>query len=277
MNHFTDSFLSEYLGLIKLPFENQINADKYHQCHAARYALTLNALVEAGLTKSSFRVLELAASPYGMTAIMGRFMFNDLTLGGYSDSNSIKYINIYNKDHEMKFCEYGFNAEKSNWPFNNESFDLVIACEVIEHLALDPMMLFSESNRILRPNGYLFVSTPNAASYQNIIKLACLQTPGLNSQFRTPPSLSFLYERHNREYTPKCLVELFSSSGFDIFYQKTDSAYPINYYDLSPQNASSILRIAGAIDLRGDTLNIIGTKKSGVVNRYPEKYDLYLL
>ena len=49
-------------------------------------------------------------------------------------------------------------------PFADASFDLVVAFEVIEHLARWREML-SEARRILRPTGVLLVSTPNKAWY----------------------------------------------------------------------------------------------------------------
>ena len=49
-------------------------------------------------------------------------------------------------------------------PFADESFDLVVAFEVIEHLERWPDLL-SEARRVLRSQGVLLVSTPNKAYY----------------------------------------------------------------------------------------------------------------
>jgi SAM-dependent methyltransferase len=49
-------------------------------------------------------------------------------------------------------------------PFAGESFDLVVAFEVIEHLEGWQRML-AEARRVLRPAGVLLVSTPNKAWY----------------------------------------------------------------------------------------------------------------
>ncbi|MGB9854020.1 MAG: methyltransferase domain-containing protein [Candidatus Bathyarchaeales archaeon] len=43
--------------------------------------------------------------------------------------------------------------------FASESFDVVIASEVVEHL-WDPLSFFNEAYRVLRTNGYLVMSTP---------------------------------------------------------------------------------------------------------------------
>ena len=49
-------------------------------------------------------------------------------------------------------------------PFEPESFDLVTAFEVIEHLE-HWQELLTEANRVLKPGGVLLVSTPNRAYY----------------------------------------------------------------------------------------------------------------
>lgn len=49
-------------------------------------------------------------------------------------------------------------------PFADQSFDLVVAFEVIEHLERWPSLLL-DAGRVLRPSGVLLVSTPNKAWY----------------------------------------------------------------------------------------------------------------
>jgi SAM-dependent methyltransferase len=49
-------------------------------------------------------------------------------------------------------------------PFKSESFDLVTANMVVEHLG-DPVLQFAEVARVLAPNGKFVFHTPNAQSY----------------------------------------------------------------------------------------------------------------
>lgn len=51
--------------------------------------------------------------------------------------------------------------------FPDNSFDCVLFLETIEHVE-SPTKFLNEFHRILKPNGCLVVSTPNALSYQNI-------------------------------------------------------------------------------------------------------------
>jgi SAM-dependent methyltransferase len=49
-------------------------------------------------------------------------------------------------------------------PLRSESVDVVTCIDVVEHLP-DPDRFFSEAHRVLRPGGYLHISTPNPASF----------------------------------------------------------------------------------------------------------------
>lgn len=70
-------------------------------------------------------------------------------------------------------AEYGKNVRKldiRNLPleennFADNSFDVVLASHLIEHLN-DPRSFLSEINRILKENGYVFITTPNISGFQ---------------------------------------------------------------------------------------------------------------
>jgi SAM-dependent methyltransferase len=55
-------------------------------------------------------------------------------------------------------------------PFEDEAFDLIFAGEVIEHL-VDTDGFLRELYRCCKPGGYLLLTTPNLASFENRIRL----------------------------------------------------------------------------------------------------------
>ncbi len=247
---------------------------KYHDVHSDRYAITLKALSKINLPNEA-KVLELAASPYGMSAYLCTLFGEDLTLATYSETKTERNIGICVDETSFILREYGFNVEQDIWPFDANSFDLVIACEIVEHLAMDPMALFAGANRVLKPGGHFFVSTPNAASIQNFLKLGRLMPAGLAQQFRRPLSIARLYERHSREYSPFTIGEMCSAAGFEIDLMETDSAFPVFDLGFSQDDIDQIIRIVGVPELRRDTVNVVGRKIGPVVQRYPNTHELY--
>ena len=67
---------------------------------------------------------------------------------------------------DARFCD--LNAGQI--PFSNESFDLVFAGEVIEHL-VDTDGFLSEVARCIKPGGHVIITTPNLASFENRLRL----------------------------------------------------------------------------------------------------------
>lgn len=63
------------------------------------------------------------------------------------------------------------NVDTEALPLEAASADVVVALEVVEHLD-HPRALFREASRICRPGGWLVVSTPNQASFANVLSLA---------------------------------------------------------------------------------------------------------
>ena len=61
------------------------------------------------------------------------------------------------------------NLEKDKIPFKENSFDLVIYAEVIEHLRKNHFNSLREIKRILKPNGKIIFSTPNKNSLHRLL------------------------------------------------------------------------------------------------------------
>ena len=110
-------------------------------------------------------------------------------------------------------CDLHFDAI----PFPDNYFDLIIAAEIVEHLLVDPKVVFSKLYSVLKPHGRIIVTTPNFSSLSNIQ----LMIRGLNPTDPFPDDMprqhQFTDPRvHPREYTVKEIEKSLSFVGFDI-------------------------------------------------------------
>lgn len=114
--------------------------------------------------------IEMLAQEHGLKKILdvgcgtGKLVkyFNDNgfeALGCDMADEAIKIAKIVNNSSSIK------KATASNLPFKNGSFDFVTAISIIEHLTEKGAKLFlAEAKRVLKPNGFLFMVTPNFAA-----------------------------------------------------------------------------------------------------------------
>jgi 2-polyprenyl-3-methyl-5-hydroxy-6-metoxy-1,4-benzoquinol methylase len=68
------------------------------------------------------------------------------------------------------FAGFYWNADGGRCPMPDDTYDVIIAGEIIEHL-VDTDRFAQETYRVLKPRGHLILSTPNLASWYNRIRL----------------------------------------------------------------------------------------------------------
>ncbi len=101
-------------------------------------------------------------------------------------------------------------------PFKKNSFDLIIAGELIEHI-YDTDFFLEEIRRILKPYGYLLLSTPNIASLGRRLMLLL----GISPIIEVSPN-EVDSPGHIRYFTFKSLKWLLEKHGFKILIERSD-------------------------------------------------------
>ena len=86
---------------------------------------------------------------------------------GYDVIACDQNVNDFKATNLIPFTPLNFNSRSEVEVFlqnNSESFDLVIGIEVIEHVE-NPWAYIRDLKSLVKPNGYIFVSTPNVTSW----------------------------------------------------------------------------------------------------------------
>jgi len=181
---------------------------RYYQTHFPRNKATWRLISPYLNTERHLRILDFGTGP-GYTAIFVKEKFpqHEVVAGDVSIPIEIK----------KKLAEVGVEVmEKLTIESNkrlfldNDSFDVVLFLEVLEHVIADPRHVLSEINRILRTGGYLVLTTPNIAQLFNRLMLLFGKQPQF---YLTSLRHGHKSERgHFREWTADELMCLLKNS-----------------------------------------------------------------
>ena len=177
-----------------------------------------------------------------------------LELGGESVATDLwradlPQVKWQNTDFDLRFP----------WPLQDELADVIVATEVVEHLSDQPGELnegfyqlgfraaLRESLRVLKPGGFLLITTPNAASIVHLdLALKAL-----------PP---WFYPLHVREYTLNDVIYQLQNIGFEV--QRKDIIHCLTTATNTDYTSQFMLLLAGGYPVinRGDDLFILARK-----------------
>lgn len=205
-----------------------------------------------GLVKDlSGDCLELGANPYFTTFLLKRFTDLKLSLANYfsSDLDSEIVQEVTYRDFDLnetlsiKFKSSHFNVETESFPYDDRKFDVVLFCEIIEHLLVNPVAVLKEIKRILKPNGALILTTPNVSRLENVSKMIA------GANIYDPYSGYGSYGRHNREYNKHELYLLLNYLGFSI-----ESMFTADVHHNNANNYTSISKLESFLKHRESDL-----------------------
>lgn len=135
----------------------------------------------------------------------------------------------------------------SGIPLQNNVCDIVIATEVIEHIYYSKQ-LFDEISRVLKPGGYIVLSTPNACSLLYRILWVLGRVPPFAAKgdyTYSPPGYA---GGHVRDYSFSELERILTEHGFDLIISTTNGVVydrlSIPYYLLPRTFGQKIIILA---------------------------------
>lgn len=134
-------------------------------------------------------------------------------------------------------------ADAQKLPFRNETFDVIVAFDVIEHLE-NPVKFFREAYRVLSRNGLLILSTPNPGSFGCYIKA---QKPKQNGLLDEKRVLQWHGYKDNSHISIKSIIEwrnLLKNNNFLILKDGTDTLWDVPYFRYVPTSIQKFLFIS---------------------------------
>lgn len=165
------------------------------------------------------RALEIGGAPW-FTSLLLRWYrpglemsftnFFAATAGMASQRLTVRAPDGREEEHRFDYANVNVEAPPpQRFPYEDASFDGVLFCEVIEHMQMNPLRALREIWRVLKPGGWLILTTPNVARLVNAVRMVD------GGNFHDPYSAYGPYGRHNREFTVAELGALLPFCGFE--------------------------------------------------------------
>lgn len=232
----------------------------YYTKHRDRFLAILERLPVFSPCETA---LELGATDFFQVAL-GQALDCKTTIGTiFSSRVEDKYYKrpVSIGAHHVQNLTLSVDLESDILPLGASSVDFVLCSEVIEHLDIDPMFMLGEINRVLRMDGYMMVTTPNACSARNFWKIAHGYRPHFFMQYERSRSPY----RHNIEYDTHAIRQMAEAAGFEVEQLETKDVF-----EPSLNESLDFLRRAHLpLEDRGDCIFLVARKKSPVIDRWP--------
>ena len=236
--------------------------DPYIENHLRRYRHTLAALESISPAAGSVG-LEVGTSwlfALTMRAGLG-FERVDVTDFRPGDGRASVPVDLDHPSFRGRFDAFNVNLESDPLPAEPAQYDVLLCCEVLEHMDVDPMFMLAELNRVARPGARLLLTTPNVTSSRNVAKMLQGFAPHFFMQYHKDRSPY----RHNIEYAPDQVMALVAGAGFRV-----DRCWTADTFEEPSRDALEILqRLGFPTSMRGDNLFITATKMGPVQDRHP--------
>jgi SAM-dependent methyltransferase len=237
--------------------------------HFDRYMETFRAMQKVDFGDSRCeRALELGTSWIFATYLQMNGLVPSVDVTDFDNPSQmkIKTVRCPLNGIDEAFRSFSLDLESNLIPVQDGYYDLILCCEVLEHMDVDPMHMMAEINRILRDNGLLLLSTPNAASSQILKRILHGYAPQFYMYYQKDRSPY----RHNFEYAPHQARQLIEASGFSIV-----DLWTADTFSSADTEAMEILRQHGyPTDERGDNIFVIARRTGPVRDRHPNQiYD----
>ena len=184
--------------------------EAYVNRHIVRFYHTY--ITAARLLKPNSRVLSVGGGPSIIERQLRRQFGCQIAVLDAPEVFENTDDEVYNRDN---FRKIGIDLIKP-WTLAEEPFDLVFSCEVLEHLTVTPLQHISALAAVLKPGGYVVLSTPNLASLRKILGLLRGRPILPKPEDAFSPVIAQNNWVHRREYVASELTSAIAQAGLHL-------------------------------------------------------------
>jgi len=178
------------------PYSASEGFEKWPAFQNRRLHMTLKALDHALGATQNCKILDIACGEGVITAEIKK-RFSDADVCGIDYSISAIEAAL-RQPGDIEFAV----GDAYHLPYSPESFDVAVLNNIWEHVP-DPLRLLDGTKRVLKPGGYVIISTPSRYRFRNMVRV-CLGLP-----------VVFMSELHVTEYTVGQVLEQLRFAGMD--------------------------------------------------------------
>lgn len=189
---------------------------EYQYLQDLKYSYSRTVKDVSSLFPNGANVLEIG-SLFGVTAIAMKQLKFDVTATEIPEFFASNKLQELYKKYAIRFDSV--NLRDYHLPYPDDSFDVIIMCEVLEHLNFNPLPVLAEINRVLKKGGFIYLAMPNQACLDN--RLQSILGKSIHSPVQyyfnqLDASKNYIVSIHWREYTLAEATEMLNKTGFSI-------------------------------------------------------------
>lgn len=175
---------------------------KYIEFHQYRYQFLLDIIHQllGRDTQRTARILDVG--PSFQTVLIRKF-FPNTTVDSLGFPNPVAP-----PQSEETHIQQDLNNTHKAWALSHSTYDVIVFCEVIEHLFTPPDIVLKRFQESLVPGGKLIIQTPNAVAIHKRVRMMMGKNP---YDLLLPSKMG-----HFREYTRGELQAMLAEAGFHI-------------------------------------------------------------
>ncbi len=167
-------------------------------------------------------LLDIGSGPMDKTAMFKFLGFECWAADDLTDPWHQRYDNAWKiKEFAQQAGISFFKQTPSEYavPFEPESFDVVCALGVIEHLHESPRALLNTMGRFVRQDGLLIIAMPNSVNLRKRLSVLMGRTnyPSVDAFYHSAGQ----WRGHVREYTLSEAAFICKAAGFEVLTQRT--------------------------------------------------------